>query len=102
MITWKILEVVSVNDAIDYVKYRATITEGDLKVETEGNCHLTLSEEVVFKDLIEPELIEYVKRFYIQNDVNSIESNLSQQLEYLKKNTSTTPPWHVETFKVEF
>lgn len=102
MITWKILEVSSVNGLIDYVKYRATITEGDLKVETEGNCPLVLPEEVVFANLIEPEMIEYVKRFYIQNDVNSIESNLIKQLEYLKQNPSTTPPWHVETFKVEF
>lgn len=101
MFNWKILEVLSSDGQIEHVKYKVTATKGEHTVETEGYCQLKLDENIKFADLIEVELTEYLKRFYIQNDVNSIESRLSEQLDYLEKNTTTTPPWHVETFKVE-
>lgn len=98
---WKILEVSSFNGILNYVKYYVSATKNDLKVETEGYAYLKLPEEVVFKDLIEVELLEYLKRFYIQDEVNLIESRLIEQLSYLEKTASTIPPWHIDTFKVE-
>lgn len=101
MFNWKITEVLSADGQIEHVKYKVTATKGEHTVETEGYCALKLDENVNFKDLIEVELTEYLKRFYIQDGVNLIESRLSEQLDYLAKNTTTIPPWHVETFKVE-
>ena len=98
---WEMLEVSSADNTLEHIKYRVTATQGDLEVVTEGYARFKLPEGIVFSNLLEAELLEYLKRFYIQNDVNSIESRLSEQLAYLAKNTSTTPPWHVETFKVE-
>jgi hypothetical protein len=94
-------EILSEDNILKHIKYEVIAKEGDLSVTTEGYCYLNLPEEVTFSNLIEVELLEYLKRFYIQNDVNLIESRLSEQLSYLQKNTSTIPPWHVETFKVE-
>jgi len=98
---WKMTEILSENNVLKHIKYEVTATKGENSVKTEGYAFLNLPEEVNFSELIEVELLEYLKRFYIQNDVNLIESRLSEQLDYLKKNTSTIPPWHVETFKVE-
>jgi hypothetical protein len=101
MFNWKLLEIVSSNNVLDYVKYYVSCVQGDNKVETEGYCYLKLAENVSFESLTEPELTEYVKRFYIQENVNTIESNLAKQMENLTKNTTNLPPWHIETFKVE-
>jgi hypothetical protein len=98
---WKILEVASSDNNLEHIKYKVTAVEGDKSVETEGYAFLKLASEVSFNDLLEVELIEYLKRFYIQGDVNTIEFRLNEQLAYLQKNTSTTPPWHKETFKLE-
>ena len=98
---WKILEVESENNVLNHVKYQVIGTENEHKVVTEGYAFLSLPTEVDFKSLIEIELLDYLKRFYIQNNVNSIEYRLSEQLAYLAKNKTTIPPWHVETFKLE-
>ncbi len=98
---WEILEVASHGKVLEHVKYRVTATSGEHQVVTEGYARFQLPAEADFEKLIEVELLEYLKRFYIQNDVNSIESRLSEQLAYLSKTATTTPPWHVETFKVE-
>jgi hypothetical protein len=98
---WKITETSFIDKNIDFLKYKVTATEGDLSVETEGYAKFKLPEEVVFENLIESELLEYLKRFYIQEGVNTIEFRLSEQLAYLQRNASTIPPWHVETFKLE-
>jgi hypothetical protein len=98
---WEILEVSSVNKCLKHIKYRVTLNDEDFKVVTEGYARFDLPSEVIFENVLEVELLEYLKRFYIQKDVNTIESRLSEQLAYLKKEQSTIPPWHIETFKVE-
>jgi hypothetical protein len=98
---WKMTEILSEDNVLKHIKYEVTATRDENTVTTEGYAFLKLPEEVSFTNLLELELLEYLKRFYIQNDVNLIESRLSEQLDYLTKTTSTIPPWHVETFKVE-
>jgi hypothetical protein len=98
---WKITEIESSDNKLNHVKYYVKAQNGEKSVETEGYCFLKLQDEVSFADLLEVELIEYLKRFYIQDDVNLIESRLTEQLSYLEKTASTTPPWHIDTFKVE-
>jgi hypothetical protein len=101
MFNWKILEVASIDGKLKHIKYHVSAEKNCFFVETEGYAEFDLPSEVNFKDLIEVELIEYLKRFYIQDGVNLIESRLNEQLDYLSQNVTTTPPWHVETFKVE-
>lgn len=101
MFNWKLLEVVSSNGFLEFVKYNVAYIQGENKVETEGYCYLKLSENVKFESLTEAELTEYVKRFYIQENVNTIESRLVEQMENLTKNTTNLPPWHIDTFKVK-
>ncbi len=98
---WKILETSFFDKNIDYLKYYVKATDNNLSVETEGYARFKLTGEINFDSLIESELLEYLKRFYIQDGVNTIESRLSEQLAYLQKKTSKTPPWHVDTFKLE-
>lgn len=98
---WKMTEILSEDGVLKHIKYEVTATEGENVVTTEGYARFQLPAEVNFSTLLEVELLEYLKRFYIQNDVNSIESRLSEQLAYLQKTPSTTPPWQLETFKVE-
>lgn len=98
---WKMTEILSEDNVLKHIKYEVTATEGENVVSTEGYARFELPTGIVFSNLLEAELLDYLKRFYIQNDVNSIESRLSEQLAYLQKTPSTIPPWHVETFKVE-
>lgn len=97
---WKILEVLSENGQLKHVKYNVTAIDGDKTVETEGYARFELPQEVVFENILEVELLEYVKRFYTQNDLNSIEYRLSEQMIDLQKTVTTEPPWKVETFKL--
>lgn len=97
---WKIDEVASVDGKLKHVKYKVTAIDGDNKVETEGYAYFDLPDEVVFSNLMEAELLEYTKRFYTQNNINSIEYRLAEQMVEVKKSVSTEPPWHVPTFKV--
>lgn len=98
---WEMLEISSVNKSLEHIKYRVTATEAENQVITEGYARFELPAEANFDSLTEAELLEYLKRFYIQGEVNTIESRLTEQLANLAKNRTNLPPWHIETFKVE-
>jgi hypothetical protein len=97
---WKILEVTVNNDVITHAKYYCKLTNGEIFVDTEGNAYGDLSFGIPYKDITEKNIIDTVKKLYIQDDVNLIELNLQKQLENVQKEP-VLPPWHVETFKVE-
>lgn len=99
--TWKMTEILSENNVLKHIKYEVIGEQDGKQVKTEGYAVFDLPKEVEFKNLLEHELLEYLKRFYIQDDVNLIESRLTQQLDYLNKNLSTKAPWHIDTFKME-
>jgi hypothetical protein len=101
MFEWKILEVTSYDEQITHAKYKVTVTSGDLKVESEGNAYADFTFGIKYSEITEQNVINTIKNLYTKDGINLIESNLEHQLQVLSKQASTTPPWHVETFKVE-
>lgn len=97
---WKILETTIKDESITHVKYYVSAVDGNKKVETEGNAFGDFSFGINFKDITEQNVIETLKKLYVQGESNLIELNLKQQLENLSVET-VSPPWHVDTFKVE-
>lgn len=97
---WKILEATCIDNQITHAKYYCKATDGDLSVETEGNAYGDFSFGIPYKDITEQNVVTAVKKLYVQDGINLIESNLTEQLQNLGKST-VLPPWHVETFKVE-
>jgi hypothetical protein len=97
---WKILESTCDNESITHAKYYCKASDGENFVETEGNAYGDFSFGIVYSEITEQNVIDSVKKLYIQDDINLIESNLEKQLKSVKKEV-VLPPWHVETFKVE-
>lgn len=98
---WKILEITANDEQITHARYKVTASNGDLKVESEGNAYADFSFGIKYSEITENNVINIIKNLYTKDGINLIESNLEHQLQVLSKQDSTTPPWHVETFKVE-
>lgn len=98
--TWKILDVTVKDEVIVHAKYYCKLSNGEVFVETEGNAYGDLSIGIPYKDVTEQNIIDSVKKLYMQDDVNLIELNLQEQLTNLQKE-AVSPPWHVPTFKLE-
>ena len=97
---WKILDVTVKEELIVHAKYYCKLSNGDVFVETEGNAYGDLSIGIPYKDITEQNIIDSVKKLYMQDEVNLIELNLQKQLANGQKEP-VSPPWHVETFKLE-
>ena len=97
---WKILNITVEDDVIVHAKYSCKLTSGEVFVETEGNAYGELSFGINYKDISEKNIVDSVRKLYMQDEVNLIELNLEKQLANFQKE-SVLPPWHVETFKLE-
>lgn len=97
---WKILDVTVKDEVIVHARYKCKLTSEETVIESEGNAHGELSVGIPYKDITEQNIIDAVKKLYIQDDTNLIELNLKKQLENIKK-SSVLPPWHIETFNLE-
>lgn len=97
---WKILETTVEDEKITHVKYYVSAVEGEKKVETEGNAYADFSFGINFEEITEQNVISVLKNLYVQGESNLIELNLKKQLANLSVET-VSPPWHVDTFKVE-
>lgn len=97
---WKILDITVKDEVITHAKYYCKLTDGDVFVETEGNAYGELSFGIPYKDITQKNIIDSIKKLYMQEDVNLIELNLQEQLKNVQKEP-VSPPWHVETFKLE-
>jgi hypothetical protein len=96
---WKIPETVITDGVLKSVKYQVKATNGDLSVETEGYWTMRTQHEVT-PDLSEAQVAHWVDLDTIQGDRHLIKSRLQEQLDGLKSEVSTRPPWAVDTFKV--
>ena len=99
MFNYKILETVIDDGILRRVKYHCTLTEGDQKVETEGNWTMRA------KHLVDESISEHLVAHWLDLDATQdgkhlIKYRLQEQLDALKSAPSTKPPWAVETFKV--
>ena len=97
---WKILEITCDGEKITHAKYYCKATEGELFVETEGNAYGDFSFGIPYKEITQENVLNSVKNLYVQGDSNLIELNLKNQLNNMSVKT-VSPPWHVDTFKVE-
>lgn len=92
---WKILSIEADGDLITQARYFASIADGDLTVETEGNWYFAEPKlSVPFEGVTEAMIIGWI-------DKSGIEARLSEQLAALKKHKVTVAPWLPQTFTPE-
>lgn len=96
---WKILETVVDNGVLIAVKYRCKATDDQNSVETEGNWTM-LNPHQIDQDTSEHLVAHWLDLDTTQTRRHLIKSRLQEQLDALKSNKTTRPPWAVDTFKV--
>jgi hypothetical protein len=96
---WSIPECVIEGDTLISVKYRVKLTDGDLMVETEGYWKM-LNPYTVDSETTEHLVAHWVDLDATQKTKHLIKSRLQEQLDALKSDKTTRPPWAVDTFKV--
>ena len=96
---WSILETVIDEGVLRSVKYRCKASDGQNTVETEGNWSM-LTPHQVDQDTTEHLVAHWLDLDTTQTSRHLIKSRLQEQLDALKSDKTTQPPWAVETFKV--
>jgi hypothetical protein len=100
--TWKILEVFSNGEIIDKVRYLLTAKEESNVIETEG--YYCFPEGIVSKsysETKEEDLIRWLEKDTVQDDVKAIKLSLENQLKALKNSKKVDFPWENDTFTIE-
>lgn len=98
--TWKILDITNNNDLVISARYFVSATDGENKIETEGNhtfADQTIS--VPFSKLYEQIIINKINDETIVDGVSAIQSRLDEQLASLKTQNTSGLPWLAATFK---
>ena len=95
----KILETVIDDGALKSVKYRCKVAEDGRVVETEGNWKMRQT-HLVDADTSEHQVAHWLDLDATQDGKHLIKYRLQEQLDALKSEVSTKPPWAVDTFKV--
>ena len=96
---WSILETTIADGILKAVKYRCVATDGDLSVETEGNWRMRTA-HMIDADTSEHQVAHWVDLEATQDGKHLIKYRLQEQLDALRSQVSTKPPWAVDTFKV--
>ena len=96
---WKILETVIEDGALKAVKYRCKASDDQNTVETEGNWRMRTA-HTVDAETSEHLVAHWVDLEATQDGKHLIKYRLQEQLDALRSQVSTKPPWAVDTFKV--
>jgi hypothetical protein len=96
---WKIIETVIEDGFLKAVKYQCKATQDGCTVETEGNWKMR-SAHSIDSDTSEHQVAHWVDLDATQDGKHLIKYRLQEQLDALRSQTSTKPPWAVDTFKV--
>jgi hypothetical protein len=96
---WKILETVIDDGALKTVKYRCKASDDQNTVETEGNWKMRTA-HTIDAETSEHLVAHWVDLDATQDGKHLIKYRLQEQLDALKSQVSTKPPWAVDTFKV--
>jgi len=96
---WKILETVIDDGVLKAVKYRCKASDDQNTVETEGNWRMRTA-HTVDAETSEHLVAHWVDLDATQDGKHLIKYRLQEQLDALKSQVSTKPPWAVDTFKV--
>lgn len=99
MFNYKILETVIDDGILRRVKYHCALTEGEHKVETEGNWTMR-AKHLIDENISENLVAHWLDLDATQDGKHLIKYRLQEQLDALKSAPSTKPPWAVDTFKV--
>lgn len=100
---WKILSIEAPDgELITQAKYFASVSEGSLTVETEGNWFFQEPTiKVPFAQVTEEMIVEWVKAETTRDGKNMVEERLNEQLEALKAQHKTPLPWLPQVFTPE-
>ncbi len=96
---WSIFETVIEDGMLRAVKYRCKASDDQNTVETEGNWTM-LTPYQINQDTTEHLVAHWLDLDTTQTTRHLIKSRLQEQLDALKSNNTTRPPWAVDTFKV--
>jgi hypothetical protein len=99
---WEILEVFCKADLLYEVKFSLEANDKENTVKTEG--YHQYSDGVVYKnfsEIKEEDLIRWLEKDTVKDDVNIIKLNLEKQLGLLKNSKKAEFPWLANTFTVE-
>ena len=96
--TWKILSITSEAKSVEYL---LSATDGINTVETKGShSFLDGTVNILFDQIKEQNLIDWLENDHSKDDVNGIKQNLLKQLEDLKQNQKVEFPWLANTFTI--
>jgi len=96
---WKIVETVIDGGALKAVKYRCKAIQDGHTVETEGNWKMRQA-HMIDADTTEHQVAHWVDLEATQDGKHLIKYRLQEQLDAVRSQVSTKPPWAVDTFKV--
>ena len=96
---WKIIETVIIDEILKSVKYWCKASDEKNSVETEGNWKMLIP-HMVDEETTEHQVIHWLDLDAIQDGKHLIKYRLQEQLDALSLETTTRPPWAVDTFKV--
>jgi hypothetical protein len=96
---WKICETVIEDGVLKAVKYRCKASDDQNTVETEGNWKMRTA-HMVDANTSEHQVAHWLDLDAIQDGKHLIKYRLQEQLDALRSQVSTKPPWAVDTFKV--
>ena len=99
--TWKVLDIVSENNAIAYVKYKVKATDDENVVEAEGNWTFKDTSHFLQDQTTEKDVIAWIQAESKIDEKCIIEDNLEKQLLTLNKQVSLKKPWVLPTFTVK-
>ena len=102
MFTWKLLELFANDNKLVAVRYLLSGSDGTNTVESEGKH--TFSNGIANKPLdqiVESDILQWLEKDTIQDDVNPIKLAVENQLKSLKTSEKVDFPWLVGTFTIE-
>ena len=99
---WKILDLFANSEQLVSVTYLLSGTDGTNTVESKGKH--TFSNGIVNKslaDIVESDLVQWLEKDTIQDDVNPIKLAIENQLKAIENAKKVDFPWLANTFTVE-
>ena len=99
---WKILDIFANSEQLVSVTYLLSGTDGTNTVESKGKH--TFSNGIVNKslaDIVESDLVQWLEKDTIQDDVNLIKLAIENQLKAIENAKKVDFPWLANTFTVE-
>ena len=99
--TWKVIDIISVENTITEVKYSVVATDENNSVTTEGNWTFKDKSHFLQDQTTEKDVIAWIQAESKIDEKCIIEDNLEKQLMTLNKQVCLKKPWVLPTFTVK-